>query len=315
MPSYAWLQRLAVVSYAAAPKASRALDISLTLSIIDLNKKTNPGEEPLLRAIDVPQTTAQALNSLVRARDAAVIAGGTTVMPRVQGGVSGIGALVSLGRLKLNRIEVKGERITIGAATTLAAMAEHRALGFLATAIESVGSPTLRNLATIGGNLFMTQPYGDLAVCLLALDADVTVVSKKGARTIPVAAFLAKGIARDAIVTAVSFMRPAKGSWFYRKAMRRAQNSAAIVTIAAHLPLTKGKIVEARIALGGCGERPVRAKAAEQSLKGAKLDAASISAAADLLAKDAQPFTDAYASAWYRARVLPVHFRRAIFGE
>ena len=57
----------------------------------------------MLRAIEVPQTTAQALNSLTRMRDAAVIAGGTTVMPRVQAGDSGIGALVSLGRLKLDR--------------------------------------------------------------------------------------------------------------------------------------------------------------------------------------------------------------------
>jgi CO/xanthine dehydrogenase FAD-binding subunit len=257
---------------------------------------------------------------LARARDAAVIAGGTTVMPRVQAGDSGIGALVSLGRLKLERVELKGERIAIGAATTLAALAEHRALGFLASAIESVGSPTLRNLATIGGNLFMKQPYGDLAVCLLALDAELTVVATKGARKVAIDAFLAKGIGRDAIVTAISFTRPAKGSWFYRKAMRRAQNSAAVVTIAAHLPVTKGKIgqariARARIALGGCGERPVRAKVAEQALHGAKLDEASIATAADLLVKDAKPFSDAYASAWYRARVLPVHFRRAIFGE
>lgn len=269
----------------------------------------------MLRAIDVPQTTAQALNSLARARDAAVIAGGTTVMPRVQAGDSGIGALVSLTRLKLDRIEVKGERVTIGAATTLVAMAEHKALGFLAPAIDSVGSPTLRNLATLGGNLFMKQPYGDLAVCLLALDADLTVIAKKGTRKIPLAAFFAKGISRDAIVTAVSFTRPAKGTWFYRKAMRRAQNSAAVVTIAAQLPLTKGKIGEARVALGGCGEHPVRAKAAEQSLNGAKRDAASIATAANLLIKDAKPFTDAYASAWYRTRVLPVHFRRAVLGE
>jgi CO/xanthine dehydrogenase FAD-binding subunit len=194
-------------------------------------------------------------------------------------------------------------------------MAEHKALGFLAGAIESVGSPTLRNLATIGGNLFMKQPYGDLAVCLLALDAELTVVGKKGARKVPIAAFLAKGIVRDAIVTAIGFTRPAKGAWFYRKAMRRAQNSAAIVTIAAHLPTAKGKIAQARIALGGCGERPVRAKAAEQALDGAKLDPASIAAASELLVQDAAPFTDAYASAWYRARVLPVHFRRAILGE
>jgi CO/xanthine dehydrogenase FAD-binding subunit len=177
-----------------------------------------------------------------------------------------------------------------------------------------VGSPTLRNLATIGGNLFTEQPYGDIAVCLLALDAEATVATRRGVKKMSVAEILAKGIARDAIVTAIAFKRPEKGSWFYRKAMRRAANSASIVTIAAHLPV-KGKIAKARIALGGCGAKPVLAVKAAAALEGQKRDADAIGKAGALLIKDAEPFTDAYASAWYRARVLPVHFRRAILGE
>jgi CO/xanthine dehydrogenase FAD-binding subunit len=129
-----------------------------------------------------------------------------------------------------------------------------------------------------------------------------------------VAEILAKGIARDAIVTSIAFTRPEKGSWFYRKAMRRAANSASIVTIAAHLPQSKGKIAGARIALGGCGAKPVLAVKAAGALEGRRRDAAAIGEAGALLMKDAAPFTDAYASAWYRARVLPVHFRRAILG-
>jgi CO/xanthine dehydrogenase FAD-binding subunit len=269
----------------------------------------------LLRAIDVPQTTAEALSSLSRARDALVIGGGTLVMPKVQAGISGLGALVSLARLKLDKIAIKGDKVSIGAATTLAAIGEERGLAFLHPAIESVGSPTLRNLATIGGNLFTEQPYGDIAVCLLALDAEATVATKRGAKKMSVADILAKGIVREAIVTAVSFKRPEKGTWFYRKAMRRALNSASIVTIAAHLPLNKGKIAKARIALGGCGDKPVLAVKAAAALEGQKRDADATAKAGALLIKDAEPFTDAYASAWYRARVLPVHFRRAILGE
>ena len=269
----------------------------------------------MLKAIDVPQSTAAAVSSLARGRDASVLGGGTLVMPRVQAGLSGIGTLVSLCKLKLDRIAVKGDRVTIGAATTLAAIGEERSLGFLQAAIESVGSPTLRNLATIGGNLFTEQPYGDIAVCLLALDAEVTVVTRRGVRKVPVAEIFKKGIARDAIVTQVGFKRPDKGTWFYRKAMRRASNAASIVTIAAHLPLMKGRIAKARIALGGCGTKPVRAPKAEAALEGQKRDADAIGKASALLIKDAEPFTDAYASAWYRARVLPVHFRRAVLGE
>jgi CO/xanthine dehydrogenase FAD-binding subunit len=269
----------------------------------------------LLRAIDVPQTTAAALSSLARARDALVIGGGTLVMPKVQAGSSGLGALVSLAKLKLDRIAIKGDKVTVGAATTLAAIGEERGLAFLHPAIESVGSPTLRNLATIGGNLFTEQPYGDIAVCLLALDAEATVASKRGARKMSVAEILKKGIGRDAIVTAISFKRPEKGTWFYRKAMRRAANSASIVTIAALLPQSKGRVAKARIALGGCGAKPVLAAKAAAALDGQKLAADSIAKAGALLIQDAEPFTDAYASAWYRARVLPVHFRRAILGE
>jgi CO/xanthine dehydrogenase FAD-binding subunit len=269
----------------------------------------------LLRAIDVPHTTAEALSSLARARDALVIGGGTLVMPKVQAGVSGLGALVSLSRCKLDKIAIKGDKVTIGAATTLAAIGEERGLAFLHAAIESVGSPTLRNLATIGGNLFTAQPYGDIAVCLLALDAEATVATKRGAKNISVAEILKKGIARDAIVTAISFKRPDKGAWFYRKAMRRAANSASIVTVAALLPQSKGRIAKARIALGGCGDKPVLAVKAAASLEGRKLDAEAIAQAGALLIQNAEPFTDAYASAWYRARVLPVHFRRAILGE
>jgi CO/xanthine dehydrogenase FAD-binding subunit len=59
----------------------------------------------------------------------------------------------------------------------------------------------------------------------------------------------------------------------------------------------------------------VRARSAEAALAGRPLDAAAVNEAADRALDDANPFTDAYASAWYRARVLPVHFRRAILGE
>ena len=75
--------------------------------------------------------------------------------------------------------------MTIGAATTLAQVG--RELAFLQTAIESIASPSIRNLATVGGNLFVPAPHGDFAICLLALDAEVTVVDGDGARTLGVA--------------------------------------------------------------------------------------------------------------------------------
>jgi carbon-monoxide dehydrogenase medium subunit len=198
-----------------------------------------------------------------------LMAGGTHVMPRLGPTES----IISLRRAGLEGIE-EGEKMWIGATTTLAEVG--RRVPFLRSAIESIASPTIRNMATVGGNLFVPQPHGDLAVCLLALDATVE--------------------HEGDLVTGVSFRVPER--WFYTKAMRRKQNSASIVTVASD---------GVRIALGGVAREPVRAQAAEEALAAGDLEAA-----AQLCVEAADPFDDAYASAWYRRRVLPVHVRRAL---
>jgi CO/xanthine dehydrogenase FAD-binding subunit len=218
--------------------------------------------------VHVPESVEEVLGLL----DAGVlIAGGTHVMPRL----APTDSIVSLRRVGLSGIEEDGDELRIGATTTLAEVG--RRVAFLRSAIESIASPTIRNMATVGGNLFVPQPHGDLAVCLLALDARV----EKAA---------------EGLVTSVSFKVPER--WFYRKAMRRKLNSASIVTVASD---------GTRIALGGVAPRPVRATAAEEALSRGDIEGA---AQASLEAAD--PFDDAYASAWYRRRVLPVHVRRAL---
>jgi CO/xanthine dehydrogenase FAD-binding subunit len=241
-----------------------------------------------------------------------VIAGGTALMPWLNTQAHDVGALVSLRHAGLAEVAVAGARATAGAAATLTALRRDDRLAFLHDALDTIASPTIRNLATVGGNLFVTQPYGDLAVCLLALDASVTV---NGDRELPVADVLAAGVGAGDVVTAVAFDLPAAGEWFYTKAMRRRLNSASIVTVAAVVEQSGGVVERARIALGGAGPKPVRAGAAEAALAGRPLDREHVEAAAAAALADAQPFTDAYASAWYRERVLPVHIRRALLGE
>jgi CO/xanthine dehydrogenase FAD-binding subunit len=150
---------------------------------------------------------------------------------------------------------------------------------------------------------------------LLALDATVEIAASSGMRTTGIAEVLERGVAAGEIVTAVEFAIPADGAWFFTKAMRRKLNSAAIVTVAAVIDTGVGVVTSARVALGGAGPRPVRASSVEGALLGKPLDMESVVAAAALAVNDADPFSDAYASAWYRARVLPVHIRRAILGE
>ncbi len=239
-------------------------------------------------AVHIPESVDQAVGLLTGG--STVIAGGTHVMPRLGASAS----LVSLRRAGLAGISEIDGVITIGAATTLAQVG--RDVPFLHDAIESIASPSIRNLATVGGNLFVPQPHGDFAVCLLALDAVVTVVDADGSREVSVGE-------AEGLVTRVRFKTPAQ--WFYTKAMRRKQNSASIVTVASD---------GVRIALGGVAPRPIRALAAEAALAGT-IDREHVEAAAAAAVQDADPFDDAYASAWYRRRVLPVHVRRALLGE
>jgi CO/xanthine dehydrogenase FAD-binding subunit len=263
--------------------------------------------------VAVPDSVEGVVETL--AGGAMVIAGGTQVMPRVNTTAHGIDALVSLRRAGLGGIEVAGAGVRIGAATTLARVGADARIAFLAPVIESIASPTIRNLATVGGNLFVAQPYGDLAVALLALDAEVEVAGPAGRETLGVGAVLDGGVAAGHVVAGVRFDIPPDGAWFYLKAMRRKLNSASIVTVAAVVAVEGGTVAAARIALGGAGTRPVRATAAEAALVGGPLQRERVEAAGAAAAEAAEPFSDAYASAWYRRRVLPVHIRRALLGE
>lgn len=269
----------------------------------------------MLQQVHVPVDIGEAIAQLSAGPETALLAGGTLLMPPINSEVTDIRALVSTRRLGLAGVRVEGDRAELGAAVTLADVGRDARLAFLRPVIKSIASPPIRNLATVGGNLFARQPYGDLAVALLALDATVRIAGSDGGREVPVAEVLEGGVASDEIITAVTFPLPQDGTWFYTKAMRRKLNSAAIVAVAAVIGTEGGAVREARVALGGVGERPRRAPSVEQALIGKPLDTDTVSAAAALAVDDCQPFTDAYASAWYRARVLPVHIRRAILGE
>ncbi|MFL6123484.1 FAD binding domain-containing protein [Actinophytocola sp.] len=253
----------------------------------------------MLSKVHLPSSAAEAAGLL---REGGwLIGGGTVVMPKVNTGAVPVDHLISLRNAGLAGIEVNANTVTIGAATTLAEVGADDRLGFLDPVIRSIASPPVRNLATVGGNLLVPQPHGDLAVALLALDATVHVESVNGRRAISVG----EAVAEHEVVTEVHFELPT--AWRYRKAMRRRHNSAAIVIVAAVLDGER-----TRIALGGVAPRPIRAHAAEQVLR---RDPDAVVEAAEAARAGIEPFDDAYASAWYRARVLPVHVRRALLGE
>ena len=262
-------------------------------------------------------TTGEAAAALSSERDARYLGGGTLVMRALNEGDVSISTIVRATDQALTRLDVAGSRITIGAAVTFARVLAMRELAFLHPVAASIGGPAVRNMGTIGGNLFAPAPFGDFAVALLALDATVAIQGGYGARDVPIEEFLA-GRARlsGGLVLAVSLPRPAGDDAFrYRKVARIRPKGAAVVTLAAHVPSSGGRVLGARIALGGMAATPVRAKAAERALEGHALDAASIAAAVAAAAEGTSPVDDSLASTWYRREVVGVHLRRLLMGQ
>lgn len=248
----------------------------------------------------------------LQAKGGRIVAGGTLVVADLNYGL-GSGALVSLDRLRLDQIAVKAGKVTLGAMVTMAAIARDRRLKFLHPVANSIGGPAVRAMATIGGNLFAPAPYGDMAAALLALDAEITLHDGNATRKIPIETFLhQRRKLQKSCVVSISFASPAPGAFRYVKAVRRKPVSASVVTIAALLPQKAGKIKGARIALGAMAANAIRARKAEAAIEGKALAHDVIEAAANLIAAEASPADDAYATAWYRREIAPVHFARLL---
>ncbi|MCK1720764.1 FAD binding domain-containing protein [Bradyrhizobium sp. 141] len=262
-------------------------------------------------------SASEAAGALSSDRTARYLGGGTLVMRALNEGDVSISIVVRAQDQALTRIDASGPRITLGAGVTFARVLAERDLAFLHAPARSIGGPAVRNMGTVGGNLFALSPYGDFTVALLALDATVAVQGGFGARDIPIEEFLqARERQTGTLVLSVSCTRPANTESFrYRKIARIKPKGGSVITLAAHLPLSGGRIAGARIALGSMAPTQIRARAAERALEGRSLDAATIAAAASAATEGTSPSDNALGSAWYRREIVGVHLRRLLSGQ
>lgn len=254
-------------------------------------------------------STVKDANTALKAAGTRYLGGGTLVVRAANEGDVSISGLVRSTDPALSAIAVASGKVRIGASVTMAAIARHPELGTLAKAARAVGGPAIRNMATIGGNLFAPAPYGDFAVALLALDATVTTDDGE----VPIETFLAERDDSRAIVTSVSFTLPKADRFRFLKVSRVKPKGVSVLSIAAVLEqAADGTVSSARIALGCMADRPMRARAAEKALAGKTLDPDGIAAALAAATEGTAPITDPIASAWYRVEVLPVHLGRLL---
>jgi CO/xanthine dehydrogenase FAD-binding subunit len=264
----------------------------------------------------LPTSVPEALGLLgAHGPELLVIAGGTITMPAINEGTLLPTKVMGLRRAGLDRVERAGDELHLGSTVTLGRVAALEDVPLLRSAALRTGAWAVRNMATVGGNLFTPSPGGDVATALLALDAQAVITGPAGARAVPLAqfwtGFMATVVGRDELLTSITVPLAPRPEAFVKFGRRHA-NTLSVVTVAVRATLDEGVVREPRVALGAAGPHPFRSARAEAALDGRRLDDAAIADAAAAAESDSEPFTDAVASADYRRRMTGVFVRRAL---
>jgi carbon-monoxide dehydrogenase medium subunit len=264
----------------------------------------------------LPRSLPEALELLDRHGPALlVMAGGTVAMPLINEGISLPELVMGLRGTGLDRLAASDGELRIGATATLTQLTGQTVVPMLREAALDTASWSIRNMGTVGGNLFTPPPGGDVAVALVALDATVTLASARGERSLDVAdfytGFLTNRLEPDELVVDIRVPIRSDRTAFVKFGRKHA-NTPAVVTVAARVAFEADRVADARIALGAVGPHPLRAREAESLLIGTRLEAEAIAAAAAAAAEGCVPFTDAIATEWYRRRMTRLFVGRAL---
>ena len=273
-----------------------------------------------------PQDLTQAIEILSKYRNSArVIAGGTEIIPRRPGvrKLDNVKHLVDISRLDLDYIEKDSGLIRIGAATpinTLGASVFFSSGPYrvLSEAAGAHSTATIRNRATVGGNLCNASACADFALPLLVLDAILVAAGPEGQRQIPIESFF-RGANYSALhqeevllEIRVPFCSNTTGTSFFKLRRHQTAIDMAVVNVATRVTLKNRRCESAAIALGAVAPISLRAKKAESVLDGAELNGDVIQKAAAAAATEARPIDDVRATSTYRRKMVAVLVRRSL---
>lgn len=263
-----------------------------------------------------PSTLAEAV-ALLTGRNALIVAGGTDIYP-AHAGRQIRNDVVALSRVaELRCIKDCGGHVRIGGAATWSDIIRAPlpdCCEALKQAAREVGSIQIQNRGTIAGNLCNASPAADGVPPLLALDAEVELVSEKGARTIPLASFITgyrqTALAKGEILTAVIVPKSPGRSAFAKLGSRRFLVISIIMAAAVIETTPGGAIANARVAIGSAGPVAIRLPGMEEALRGLPRGARPSSRLEDRHFNPLSPIDDVRAPAAYR-----IEAARTIVGE
>jgi len=256
--------------------------------------------------------------------EAKIVAGGTALVIMLNQRLLVPSHLISLRKLRdIDQIESSDGTLQLGALATLRAVETSPLVKeqspVLAETYAQVATLRIRNMATVGGSLAHADPNQDPPVTLMALDARVGLASANGSREVALDEFFIdyyETVVRpDELVTRVMVPRaaPHTGS-AYLKFLPRTSEDYATVGVAARVSLEpdSGVCQDCRLVLGGVGATPLRARDAEDLLKGQKSTPELLEAVAAAARQLTDPVGDSRGSAQYKRAMTGVFVGRAI---
>jgi aerobic carbon-monoxide dehydrogenase medium subunit len=269
-----------------------------------------------------PTTLEEVIATLVeRGDEAKILAGGQSLIPLMKLRFATPGVIVDLnGVVGLDAMEEREGGLRIGALVRHMACEKSELLRgryrVLGDAAPQISDPIVRNRGTVGGSLAHADPQGEWGAVMLAARASVVAQGPDGERTIPIDDFLegpfTTTLAPDEVITEVRVPDPgARSSGTYVK-LERKVGDYATAAVAVQVSLDNGHVGEAGIALTAVGPTNLRARAAEDALRGAEPTDAAIVEAARLAAEAAQPQSDIRGTVEYKRSVVRVFAERGL---
>jgi CO/xanthine dehydrogenase FAD-binding subunit len=272
-----------------------------------------------------PSTIDEALSLLSQYKGRAkVVAGGTDILPKLKRreiqapeyiiDLKGIPGLDYIKHDEAGGLSL-GALVTIHDAETSPIVQER--FGVLFQAVGSMASTQVRNRGTIAGNLCNAVPSADTAPALLCLEARLKLVGQAGERIVNVEDFFTGPsetvLGDEEILQEIQVPNlPPHGRGRYLKLTPRRAMDLAIVGVAALVMAEEGICNDVRIALGAVAPTPIRARRAEETVRGQKLSDEVIERAAQVASEECRPISDHRASAEYRCQMVEALTKRAI---
>jgi CO/xanthine dehydrogenase FAD-binding subunit len=280
--------------------------------------------KPAPFAYCAPTDLTEALALLAQYGDEAkILAGGQSLMPMMNMRLVRPQVIVDINRLaELAYMSLTPSGgLAIGALTRQRAMERsslvHEHSPLVAAAMPLIGHFQIRNRGTLGGTLVHADPAAELPALSLVLEAEFVLSSATRQRVVQANDFfltyLTTAIEPGELLTEIRLPAWQKEwGWGVQEVARR-EGDFAMVGAAALLHVDAHDVCQAvRLALFGVGGRPVRARRAEEALRGRRVDGAALSEVARVTAEELEPESDIHASAAYRKEVGGVLARRTL---